>query len=217
MKIFPSLFLILSCCLDLSNALPVSSQHHDRQQRNRRRVPYSVVPVDGGSTASATHVQTVTRTVTQSIDSTTTVTASPIAVGTTLVLTVVGVSKTSTSSLRAPISVVNPSQPTETVWVSIGSSPVFDSPSATLPTSSAVVSTPSTSQPTTTPCPLPTMPSVSSILVISTTTSATIKLESARTSKSYDNGQWHTMYPSWNSTSATSMATGAPLPTGYRR
>ncbi|MCJ1377140.1 hypothetical protein MMC17_000232, partial [Xylographa soralifera] len=78
MKLFfsPSIFVI-ACYLILTNALPFVSQNHDRVQPRQKHVPYSVVPVDGGSTVTATVApETVTRTVIQSSESVETVTIS---------------------------------------------------------------------------------------------------------------------------------------------
>lgn len=216
MNIPLALFLFMSCCLEMSNALPVASQNHDRQRRDQRRVPYSVVQVDGGTTATAIRGQTVTRTVTQSFDSTRTVTASPIAIDTTVVLTIAEASITAASPLRSSISVVNPSQLIDTVWVSMGPGALSVSPSATTSPLSITSTVQATYHPIITTTPLPSVPSISSIVVTTITLRTTVEQQPESTSKSYDNGQWHTIYRSWNATSATSIS-GVLLPTGYRR
>ncbi|KAI9849963.1 MAG: hypothetical protein M1830_007085, partial [Pleopsidium flavum] len=78
MRLTPtSTIFALSSFALFTHALPLSSQRPDEHQSNQKRaVQYSVVAVDGGSSAAAT-TKTEVQTVTQSSEITTTITAAP--------------------------------------------------------------------------------------------------------------------------------------------
>ncbi|MCJ1438474.1 hypothetical protein MMC27_007864 [Xylographa pallens] len=215
--LFSSSVLVIAYYLVLGNALPFVSQNHDRVQPKQKRVPYSVVPVDGGSTAPATQAPaTVTRTVTQSSESVDTITISKSvfdtltqtitstivinepAVATTVLLTIA-------STVTPSISIVNPSQPTETVVIPAVPGPGSLVLSSTIPVSSTLST--STTSTVFTPFTTASMTSITtslSSLQASATLSATLnQSQPTISSTTYDNGQWHTTYPCWNATSTT--------------
>ena len=222
--------LFLSTFINVVSTLPFSAQNRDTQQIKQKRVPYSVVPVNGGSTVITTQAETVTKTVTVSpttVDALTatvvsTVLLSEAAAATTILITISGGYLTTTSASTSPsFSIVNPSQPTETVVIPvIGPGPISISSSS---------GTASLSQPPTPFLPdttstlsasTPTTPSILSTIYISifepsTTISYGPQLTS--TTKTYDNGLWHTTYPSWNATYSTTSTSGTLLPTAFAR
>ncbi|MCJ1253209.1 hypothetical protein MMC24_001020 [Lignoscripta atroalba] len=213
--------LALSSFALLTHALPLNGQNHDRQQGKQRRAHFSVVDVDGGSAATSEVLPTtVVKTVTQSSDTTKTVTvpastlppstqtvfsativSAPKPVTTVLVTVSQEPSSALLSASSPTVVAVNPAPTSESPAVPLGQRPEVGSSSEvsiTQPANTSAISTATTS------------PSESTEMATSTTPFSII--ESPTTTPTYDNGMWHTTYPSWN-TSSTSTFMATLLPT----
>ncbi|KUJ07569.1 uncharacterized protein LY89DRAFT_691656 [Mollisia scopiformis] len=204
------------------------------------RATYSVVPVDGGSAATTdsagqgevTIVKTIvqsptpttqtvietdtlppttdiiisTQTVegsktTQTVDVTLTPSATPVTVTAT---------EYSVIDISAPTTIVLPPTATPS-QLSTGGSKTATSNTNTIPetTPSPIKSTSSTADSTT-----PASPPSSSTLETSYTSTFTTPTSPASVSAaSYDNGQWHTTYPTWSNGTATLRTAATPLQT----
>ena len=231
-----------------SQAFPMKSQASHERPAVQRRVAYSVVPVDGGSTATSSSANLpLIKTIVHTSEQTEIVTAPAVTLPpsfetiiSTAVITTSGPAVTvhiSTSESAPPTiyQVVNPdesSTPPTTSYVTVTSTAsrslvCTSSDSVVLSTSvSAFVST-SGSTPSITQVASPTsMPDIEATMITTapaeagwvappgllppSSTIMTYGTQSAKTSKTYDNGMWHTTWRIWNATSTASNSFTAP-------
>ncbi|KAI0176400.1 hypothetical protein GGR52DRAFT_540791 [Hypoxylon sp. FL1284] len=215
-----SLFSTLLSFYGPSSALPFISQRSETSKSLAARATYSIVPIDGGGQDSnptetpGTVIETIV--VTQTPTTKTVVEASPPVTDTVIVT-----ADPATRTVSATVSVVDIQPTTDVVTTTVTESD--DAPSSTLSYPSAepttTTATPSTTSaglssttlatmPTTTavsntsstsPVPLSTSSASASLSVISTT-SLPVLSWSWSSSTSYDDGYWHTTYPPWNGT-----------------
>ncbi len=215
MRLTPaSTIFALSSFALFTHALPLSPQRPGERQTNRKRaVQYSVVAVDGGSSAAAA-TKTEIRTVTQSSEITTTVTAAP----TTLPpATEIVVSTVVISEPEAPQTVtIATTQDTGSTVAQRPSGvdsaqPGGSSSSVAYSASTATATVPSSEVTTTTISTTTAAAASDTFLSIS---SLAISAQAQPTaSPSYDNGLYHTSYPSWNASSSASITSLGSLPT----
>lgn len=222
MRLTPvSTIFALSSVALFTHALPLTPAPPSRRTNPQRRtVQYSVVPVDGGSSAvPVTRIET--RTVTQNSDVTKTVTQPPTTLPATTetVVSIVAV----TESDRTKTVTVSVSQETNTA-----SSQTLSSTEVVQPGSSSNSASCSTSR----IIPSYSAPSPISVTMASTSgslnttsstlspqvTSSAINTHSQPTvSSTYDDGLYHTSYPSWNASSSvftiSASGLGTTLPT----
>ncbi|KAM7200083.1 hypothetical protein V8F20_005504 [Naviculisporaceae sp. PSN 640] len=200
-----SLILAISGLFTLNDALPMNENPFGRPdlvaRREARATTWSVVPIDGGGPGGGVPV-TVTQTVVHTVAPTTAKTT---------------VSATNTVIVTQTVSIV-PIQPQPTTIV-VTYTPTTTSSSSTS-TAEIYTSDYSPPSPVTTPTALSSWTSVPyqsfSIGVLSTTTfpispASTASITSlssiptylpteSSSSKTYDDGMWHTTYPPWNGT-----------------
>ncbi|KAE8445787.1 hypothetical protein EG329_012845 [Mollisiaceae sp. DMI_Dod_QoI] len=242
---FSTTLFVASSLLCLGSSLPF----FPRKAALEPRATYSVVPVDGGSAAptntagqgEVTIVKTVVETptpATQTIIETDTlppttdiiistqtvagpettqtvdITLTPVATPTTVTAT-----EYSVIDISTPTTIVLP--PTATTSQTSTKSSELAAPPNTSTNTAPTISVPKTTiSSTTADLSLSATASASSTAKNSNTSSITtsIPLASASTA-SYDNGQWHTTYPTWSNgtatlrTAATSVQTAPPFPT----
>ncbi len=222
MRLTPvSTIFALSSVAFFTHALPLTPVPLSRRTNPQRRaVQYSVVPVDGGSSAGPV-TKTEIRTIIQSSDVTKTVTEPP----TTLPAT----TETVTS-----IVAITESTPTKTVTVSVTqetssanlqalsktevAQPGSSSSSTTFSTAGLMPSYVALSQSTATLASTSSAPSTTSTTLSPQVTSSAIDTRYQPTlSSTNDDGLYHTSYPSWNASSSVlttfSSALGTALPT----
>ncbi|MCJ1350546.1 MAG: hypothetical protein MMC33_000527 [Icmadophila ericetorum] len=170
---------------------PLNPPSHEVHQPLQARASYSVVPVDGGSTTAAPIFSTtVFATVTDSIIDTAFITTPP---STETVISIETVEASSPPPTTVSITVSIPLvEPTETIII------VASQSASSGPTSTTIFSSP----PITTPLASTTISIITSNFTLSSIATSTVSAQSTSTSTfhTYDNGQWHTTYPSWNAT-----------------
>ncbi|PMD48829.1 hypothetical protein L207DRAFT_505862 [Hyaloscypha variabilis F] len=189
-----STLFAVSSLLSLASSLPFKFL-----ESLARRATYSVVPVDGGSAASTTAGQGDA-----TIYETIVVTAAPatktiIDTDYTVSTQIVQLSGTVETVL---VTVTPPAATVTTTGYSIidvSASQVTITTTASPSSSSSATDTPSAASSSTTPSPSP-APAITSSSFLATS------------SHTYDNGQWHTYYPSWNA-STTSIISQLPATT----
>ena len=283
MHITTSAIISVICSLTtISHSLPLESYNHHRFQE--RKVSYSVVPVDGSApTTNQASPITIIETVTQSSGATKTVTVAPSSVppqtemvystetlveaasATTVRVTITPESLAADPTTTTSIIVVNPSETSTSVLLSLGPGPkttLSATATPSVPQISTIslalgpesISSFSTSPILASTTPLPLGPGPVSISLISTvstplpastatsiaetcTEAAVSTSEAAQTTSfavtsyqwtasssthTYDDGQWHTTYRTWNASSTASLATNPiaslqPVPTTLGR
>ncbi len=222
MRLTPvSTIFALSSVAFFTHALPLTPVPLSRRTNPQRRtVQYSVVPVDGGSSAGPV-TKTEIRTVIQSSDVTKTVTEPPTTLPATTetVVSIVAITEsnptktvtvsvtqdtsTASSLTLSNIVVVQPgSLSSSETWLTAGFMPSYVAPLQITTTLASTSSAPSTTLSTLSP------QTISS--AIDTRSQPTI-------SSTYDDGLYHTSYPSWNASSSVlttfPSALGTALPT----
>ncbi|KAI9673155.1 MAG: hypothetical protein M1817_003017 [Caeruleum heppii] len=226
-----STIFTLSSLSYLASGLPLASLDSlPRQPLQKRAPPYSVVPIDGGaSEASAKVTTTKVHTVTESATSTeptsktttsTEDTTSSSAPSTTAVSTIV----LSESEPERTVVVTTTQEGISTIIVSVSPSDRSD-PVSTSTTSSSTSTLTSSSTLSSASEAAPAIPSSSATtttldhadgLTSAPTHTSTVYQHAvavplvtdapATSPQSFDNGQWHTTYPSWNGTSKARRA-----------
>lgn len=169
-----------------------------------RRATYSVVPVDGGSAASTGAAGQGDATIYETII----VTAAPATK--TLVDTI------AITDYIVSTEIVQLSGIVQTVLVTV------TPPAATVTTTGYSIIDVSASQVTITTTASPSLSSSSSTTLSAASVSTTLSPSAApattssleSSSHTYDNGQWHTYYPSWNA-SSTSIVSQPPATTSF--
>ncbi|KAE9376644.1 hypothetical protein N431DRAFT_435896 [Stipitochalara longipes BDJ] len=190
----------VSALFAISSLLPLaSSLPFNFLEPLARRATYSVVPVDGGSAASTANGQGDA-----TIYETIVVTAAPATktiIGTdyvvsTQIVQLSGTVQTVLMTITSPAATVTT---TGYSIIDVSASQVTITTTASPSSSSSVTNTLSAISISTTPSPSP---------APATTSSSSLETSS----HSYDNGQWHTYYPSWNA-SSTSVIQQVPTMT----
>ncbi|TAQ87032.1 hypothetical protein B7494_g4649 [Chlorociboria aeruginascens] len=235
----------VSCLSLLTSALPFAPRNREPLVR---RATYSVVPVDGGSSATTgdgqsgetTIIETVTDSpITKTIDDSNTVLITITPAQATATVTATGYTIINVSSPTVTVEIPVAQAPPSTIAVSASTTSISESASPSTPTSFSTLSTSSTtstisestpytcsttaSTSTSTPLrPLTTiqisnLTSYSSTispltLISSSSVAATIPSIISTTTKSYDDGKWHTTYPAWSNSTASMTGPAPTLP-----
>jgi hypothetical protein len=204
MILYSLIVCLVSSPILTAHAIPLVARAYTGQQVNNNQATYSVVAVDGDATV--TQVEASPTTIIETAVRTVTVTPIDLYPTATVLVTVTQSPSSTVSSTSRAIVVVNPER-TTTYTVSTTST---TTPSASPPVSALA--------PATAPAPAATNPyrttsatlSRTSLVVTSTRstvpTSTNVYLRSTSSTRTYDNGMWHTTYPPWNATMTTTLA-----------